>query len=81
VPRRQTFEGTHGASATLRDFLEHASGLHAQELGAGEDRRVTVSTIHRAKGTESTLVILLGWRGAAAPLLAIACLPGSGGAL
>ena len=56
----QTFEEQHGPAASLRDFLEHAVGLHAQELEAGEDRRVTVSTIHRAKGTEATLVILLG---------------------
>jgi DNA helicase-2/ATP-dependent DNA helicase PcrA len=56
----QAFEEQHGVDVSLRDFLEHAAGLHAQELGAGEDRRVTVSTIHRAKGTEATLVILLG---------------------
>src|SRR6202035_2474166 len=56
----QVFEQEHGASTSLRDFLEHAIGLHAQEIGAGQDRRVTVSTIHRAKGTEATLVILLG---------------------
>jgi ATP-dependent DNA helicase UvrD/PcrA len=56
----QVFEQENGPSASLCDFLEHAAGLHAQELGAGEDRRVTVSTIHRAKGAEATLVILLG---------------------
>jgi DNA helicase II / ATP-dependent DNA helicase PcrA len=56
----QVFEQEQGPRATLRDFLEHAAGLHAQELGAGEDRRVTVSTIHRSKGTEATLVIVLG---------------------
>jgi len=56
----RTFEEEHGAAASLGDFLEQASGLHAHELGAGEDRRVTVSTIHRAKGTEAALVILLG---------------------
>jgi DNA helicase-2/ATP-dependent DNA helicase PcrA len=56
----QAFEEQHGPPAPLRDFLEHAAGLHAQELDAGEDRRVTVSTIHRSKGTEATLVILLG---------------------
>jgi DNA helicase-2/ATP-dependent DNA helicase PcrA len=55
-----SFEEQHGAPASLRDFLEHAIGLLAQELGAGQDRRVTVSTIHRAKGTEATLVILVG---------------------
>jgi ATP-dependent DNA helicase UvrD/PcrA len=56
----QAFEEHGGPGVSLRDFLEHAAGLHAQELSAGEDRRVTVSTIHRAKGTEATLVILLG---------------------
>jgi DNA helicase-2/ATP-dependent DNA helicase PcrA len=56
----QTFEEQHGARASLRDFLEHAIELHAQELGAGQDRRVTVSTVHRAKGTEAAVVILLG---------------------
>ena len=56
----QAFEEQHGPQASLRDFLEHAIGLHAQEIGAAEDRRVTVSTIHRAKGTEAALVVLLG---------------------
>ncbi|HEY2437637.1 MAG TPA: ATP-dependent helicase, partial [Solirubrobacteraceae bacterium] len=56
----RAFEEQHGPAASLRDFLEHAAGLHAQELEGGEDRRVTISTIHRAKGTEATLVILLG---------------------
>jgi DNA helicase-2/ATP-dependent DNA helicase PcrA len=46
----QAFEDQQRLSASLGDFLEHAAGLHAQELGAGEDRRVTVSTIHRSKG-------------------------------
>jgi DNA helicase-2/ATP-dependent DNA helicase PcrA len=55
----QVFEQEHGPSADLRDFLEHAIALHAQDIN-GEDRRVTVSTIHRAKGTEAKLVILLG---------------------
>jgi DNA helicase-2/ATP-dependent DNA helicase PcrA len=48
----QGFEAAHGAPASLRDFLELAAGLHAQELRPGRDQRVTVSTIHRAKGTE-----------------------------
>jgi DNA helicase-2/ATP-dependent DNA helicase PcrA len=55
----QTFEEDHGDRASLPAFLEHAAGLHAQELTAGEDRRITVSTIHRAKGTEAGLVALL----------------------
>ena len=55
----QAFEEHHGDRASLPAFLEHAAGLHAQELTAGEDRRITVSTIHRAKGTEAALVALL----------------------
>jgi DNA helicase-2/ATP-dependent DNA helicase PcrA len=55
----QSFEEHHGDRASLPAFLEHAAGLHAQELTAGEDRRITVSTIHRAKGTEAALVALL----------------------
>ena len=55
----QAFEEHHGERASLPAFLEHAAGLHAQELTAGEDRRITVSTIHRAKGTEAALVALL----------------------
>jgi DNA helicase II / ATP-dependent DNA helicase PcrA len=45
--------------ATLTGFLEHAAGLHAQEIDAASDRRMTVSTIHRAKGTEAQFVALL----------------------
>ena len=47
-------------SPTLTGFLEHARGLHARELTPGQDRRITVSTIHRAKGTEARVVILAG---------------------
>ena len=62
-------------SPTLTGFLEHARGLHARELTPGQDRRITVSTIHRAKGTEARVVILAGceerllpsWRALEAP--------------
>jgi DNA helicase-2/ATP-dependent DNA helicase PcrA len=65
----------HDEHATLTGFLEHAAGLHAQELDAATDRRITVSTIHRAKGTEAQLVVLLGceeqllpsWRSLSSP--------------
>jgi DNA helicase-2/ATP-dependent DNA helicase PcrA len=53
------FADQRSEHATLTGFLEHAAGLHAQEVTAGEDRRITVSTIHRAKGTEAQLVVLL----------------------
>jgi DNA helicase II / ATP-dependent DNA helicase PcrA len=55
----QAFAEQHGSGASLTGFLEHAAGLHAEEVKAGEDRRITVSTIHRAKGTEARLVVLL----------------------
>ena len=50
----------HDEHATLTGFLEQAAGLHAQEVDAANDRRITVSTIHRAKGTEAQAVALLG---------------------
>jgi hypothetical protein len=49
----QAYEEQH-EHATLTGLLEHAAGLHAQVLDAATDRRITVSTIHRAKGTEAS---------------------------
>ena len=72
----QAYADQQPENATLTGFLEHAAGLHAHEITAGEpDRRITVSTIHRAKGTEAQLVVLIGceerllpsWRALAAP--------------
>ena len=72
----QSYDERHPDRATLTGFLEMAAGLHAQELKPGqEDRRITVSTVHRAKGTEAALVILAGceerlfptWRALEAP--------------
>jgi DNA helicase II / ATP-dependent DNA helicase PcrA len=70
----QTFE-EHHEHPTLTGFLDHAAGLHAQEIDAATDRRITVSTIHRAKGAEAELVVLLGceeqllpsWRSLSSP--------------
>ena len=70
----QAYEEQH-EPATLTGFLEHAAGLHAQEVDAAGDRRITVSTIHRAKGTEAQLVVLLAceeqllpsWRSLSSP--------------
>jgi DNA helicase-2/ATP-dependent DNA helicase PcrA len=61
--------------ATLTGFLEQAAGLHAQEIDAATDRRITVSTIHRSKGMEAQAVALLGceeellpsWRSMSSP--------------
>jgi DNA helicase-2/ATP-dependent DNA helicase PcrA len=65
----------HDGDATLTGFLEQAAGLHSQEVDAASDRRITVSTIHRAKGTEAQAVALLGceeellpsWRSISSP--------------
>ena len=57
----QAYEEQHADDATLTGFLEQVAGLHAHEIAPGEpDRRITVSTIHRSKGTEAQLVVLLG---------------------
>jgi len=72
----QGYEDQHGDTASLTGFLEHAAGLHAQEIERGqEDRRITISTIHRSKGTEARFVIVLAceeqllpsWRALANP--------------
>ena len=72
----QAYEDQHGDTTSLTGFLEHCAGLHAQELEPGqEDRRITVSTIHRAKGTEAQQAFLLAceeqllpsWRALANP--------------
>ena len=62
--------------ASLSGFLEHAAGLHAQEVDAAHDRRITVSTIHRAKGAEAQAGGAAGLRGAAAALVAVAGIAG-----
>jgi DNA helicase-2/ATP-dependent DNA helicase PcrA len=56
----QAFADQIGTGASVTGFLEHAAGLHAEEIRPGEDHRITISTIHRAKGTEASLVLLLG---------------------
>ena len=75
APRRPT-PTSEPENATLTGFLEQAAGLHAHELTPGEpDRRITVSSVHRAKGTEAQLVVLLAceerllpsWRALASP--------------
>jgi DNA helicase II / ATP-dependent DNA helicase PcrA len=50
----------HTPDASLTGFLEQAVGLHAHTIAPGEpDHRITVSTIHRAKGTEASVVVLV----------------------
>ena len=76
MPRRAGPRGPTGGTASLTGLLEHCAGLHAQELEPGqEDRRITVSTIHRSKGTEAQMVFLVAceeqllpsWRSLASP--------------
>jgi DNA helicase-2/ATP-dependent DNA helicase PcrA len=70
----QGYEEQH-ADATLTGVLDHAAGLHAQEVDAATDNRITVSTIHRSKGAEARVVVLLAceeqllpsWRSLSSP--------------
>ncbi len=70
----QAYEAQH-AAVTLTGLLDHAAGLHAQEVDGATDHRMTVSTIHRAKGAEAELVVLLAceeqllpsWRSLSSP--------------
>ena len=52
------YENADG-DATLTGFLERANGIGTHEV-EGEDRRLTMATIHRAKGTEAQIVYLIG---------------------
>jgi DNA helicase-2/ATP-dependent DNA helicase PcrA len=54
----QAYEEQHEA-ATVTGLLDHAAGLHAQEVDPAADHRMTVSTIHRAKGAEAQFVVVL----------------------
>jgi DNA helicase II / ATP-dependent DNA helicase PcrA len=55
----RSYEDEHPDTATLTAFLDHAAGLHAHQLPDGSDPRITVSTVHHAKGSEARLVVLL----------------------
>jgi DNA helicase II / ATP-dependent DNA helicase PcrA len=52
-----TYQHHERSSASLIGFLEQAIGLHGEDPGA-QDSVVTVSTIHRSKGTEARIVFL-----------------------
>ncbi len=60
VRAAKTHDAEHGADATLVGFLEQARVQPAQVVHAGDDDRMTVSTIHGAKGTEAEVVYVLG---------------------
>jgi DNA helicase-2/ATP-dependent DNA helicase PcrA len=52
------FEREHPDDHSLGAFVHHATGLGGEEID-GRDERVTISTIHRAKGTEAKVAFLL----------------------
>jgi DNA helicase II / ATP-dependent DNA helicase PcrA len=54
-----TYEQQATGDATLSGFLEQACGLDGEEID-GPDTRITISTVHRSKGTEAQLVVLIG---------------------
>ena len=54
-----TYENQQDGDATLGGFLEHACGLNAAEVDAGQGR-ITLATIHRSKGKEAHTVVLIG---------------------
>ena len=63
----QTYENEHGEDATLVGFLHEARIEPAEIVKAGEDNRMTVSTIHGAKGTEYQVVYVMACEERALP--------------
>jgi DNA helicase-2/ATP-dependent DNA helicase PcrA len=53
-----TYEENYPGEASVSGFLEQACGVDRIEM-EGPDERVTISTIHRSKGMEAHLVVLL----------------------
>ena len=56
----QTYQHERGAGATLAGFLEQTRVSDLPSLTADEDRRLTIATIHGAKGTEAHAVFVIG---------------------
>ena len=56
----QTYQRERGAGATLAGFLEQTRVSDIPSLTADEDRRLTIATIHGAKGTEAHAVFVIG---------------------
>ena len=56
----QTYQHERGAGATLAGFLEQTRVSDIPSLTADEDRRLTIATIHGAKGTEAHAVFVIG---------------------
>ncbi|MDP1847018.1 MAG: ATP-dependent helicase [Solirubrobacteraceae bacterium] len=55
-----TYERQSGSAATLAGFLEQTRVEDVEPLTVREDRRLTIATIHSAKGTEAEAVFVLG---------------------
>ena len=55
----QTYEHERGPDATLAGFLEQTRVDDIDALTADEDLRLTIATIHSAKGTEAQAVFVL----------------------
>lgn len=53
------YERDHGAAGTLAGFLDGTRAERFDELTAEQDDRLTVSTIHAAKGTEACEVYVI----------------------
>ena len=55
-----SYEQRHGTQASLVGFLEQTRVEPADALTAERDTRLTISTIHGAKGTEARFVCVIG---------------------
>ena len=55
-----TYEQRHGRRGSLVGFLEQTRVEPAAALTAEQDERLTISTIHGAKGTEARVVFVIG---------------------
>jgi DNA helicase-2/ATP-dependent DNA helicase PcrA len=55
-----TYASAEAEEPTIQGFLETACGLDDPHELDGQDARLTISTIHRSKGMEAQLVVLIG---------------------
>lgn len=55
-----SYEARHGDDASLTGFLEETRVEPANALSAEADTRLTISSIHGAKGTEARVVFVIG---------------------
>ena len=55
-----SYQARHGDEASLVGFLERTRVEPADALTAEQDTRLTISTVHAAKGTEANVVFVIG---------------------